>query len=57
MAGVAAGIGLYSLSQSEQGQEFLKKAKDQADELTKNAKDLYEKAKTKVNSAREDILS
>ena len=57
MAGVAAGIGLYALSQSEQGQELLKKAKDQADDLASKAKDLYDKTVDKVNSAKEQYLS
>lgn len=56
-AGMAAGLGLYALSQTEQGKQILKKAKDEADGLAQKAKDLMDKARreAKLDETEEAI--
>jgi len=54
-AGVAVGVGIYALLQTEEGKKIMNSAKDMAGKWTDDLKDLLNKGKKMADDAEETL--
>lgn len=57
MAGVAAGIGVYALTQSEGGKKWVKKAKNSADKWKHKVDDLIHRQKKAAEDLADNVTA